>query len=142
MLQSWYENEGWDELVIGVIGTVVDRDSLASDCFNDHSLRYDEGISRRKKISNQQRIDYARQNFSTACDQAMDSFHAIELKKRGRPSAFLACMVYGQGQGGWDVQWCGIFPSKETAMGKGRGNIGDEITDAEILKLWRKSSSI
>ena len=142
-IQDWFENEGWDEVVMSVQGNIVYVENIASDSFNDDSIR-ENSDSAEIQITDVIRIQFGRMFIESQLDQTEDSLHAVELKVLQLPSVFLDCMVIGQGQGGWYCDWGSAYQSMDELLEAYKGMAvrdSSDFSDDEILALWKKDES-
>ena len=141
-IEDWLEDEGWDEVVMSVQGSCVYLDHVASDFFNDDSVR-EHSDSDDVHITDEIRVHFGRMFIESRLEQSEDSVHAVELNVSPLPSVFLDCMVIGQGQGGWLIEWGSAYGSIQELLdsyGKVEALIGESanVSDERILELWRK----
>ena len=142
-IQDWFEDEGWDEVVMSVQGNIVYVENIASDSFNDDSIR-DNSDSDDIEITDRIRIQFGRMFIDDQLDQTEDSLHAVELKVSRLPAVFLDCMVIGQGQGGWYCEWGSAYQSMQELLDSYEGMAvrdSSNVSDDEILDLWQKDDS-
>ena len=142
-LQDWFEVEGWDAVVMSVQGSCVYLENFASDYFNDDSVR-EHSDSDDVDITDEMRIQFGRMYVDSRLEQSEDSVHAIELKVSPLASVFLDCMVIGQGQGGWELEWGSVYKSVKELLDSYEGMVvGDStnVSDEKILELWHKDES-
>ncbi len=142
-IQDWFEDEGWDEVVMSVQGNIVYVENIASDSFNDDSIR-DNSDSDDIEITDRIRIQFGRMFIDDQLDQTEDSLHAVELKVSRLPAVFLDCMVIGQGQGGWYCEWGSAYQSMQELLDSYKGMAvrdSSNVSDDEILDLWQKDDS-
>lgn len=149
-LISWFEDEGWDEILSGWGSehVALKLDYLASLKFNDKELIASEGLE--EPLTDELRIDYARRLISDALEQSdgyeCPSVHAVEIKKPNGDSAVLGWLVEIHGQGGPAAEYQGAFPEKEnfyqllSGWGLLLNTEEKNLTDEAILKLWTKPS--
>ena len=141
-LQDWFEDEGWDKVVMSVQGSCVYVEHFAADYFNDDSVR-EHSDSEDVDITDTMRIQFGRMFIDSRLEQSEDSVHAVELKVSPLPSVFLDCMIVGQGQGGWLVEWGSVYKSVNELLEsyeKVDAVIGasTEVSDKRILEICRK----
>jgi hypothetical protein len=142
-LQDWFEDEGWDEVVMSVQGSCVYVENFAADYFNDDSVR-EHSDSDDVDITDTMRIQFGRMFIDSRLEQSEDSVHAVELKVSPLPSVYLDCMVIGQGQGGWLLEWGTAYASVQELLDSYEGTaVGDStsLSDEKILELWQKDES-
>lgn len=149
-LVSWFEDEGWDEILSGWGSehVALKLDYLASLKFNDKEMIASEGLE--EPLTDELRIDYARGLISVALEQSdgyeCPSVHAVEIKKANGDSAVLGWLIEIHGQGGPVPEFQGAFADKESfyQLLSGWGLLLDteqqNLTNEAILKLWTKSS--
>jgi hypothetical protein len=149
-LVSWFEDEGWDEILSGWGSehVALKLDYLASLKFNDKEMIASEGLD--EPLTDELRIDYARRLISDALEQSdgyeCPSVHAVKIKKASGESAVLGWLVEIHGQGGPAPEFQGVFSDKENfyQLLSGWGLLLDteeqNLTDESILKLWTKPS--
>ena len=140
-LHDWFENEGWDEIVMSSLGGCVYLESVASTDFYDDYLKEDFDLSANNVfLSDEMRISFARRRLDFHLNQADDSIHAVELKVPELPSVFIDCFIRGQGQGGWELEWGLAYKTTQDLLDSyGEMVVMDakEVSDNKILKLWR-----
>jgi hypothetical protein len=140
-LHVWLENDGWDEVVMSILGQIVYLDHIASIFFYDSCLKEHIDISQ-DEITDQIRVDFARKKIDYAISISEDSVHAIHLSLDQSSSFFLLCVINGQGQGGWEVEWGYAYQNIDELMGY-LGNYilidSKSATEKEILKLWKET---
>jgi hypothetical protein len=141
-LQEWFENgDGWDDVVMSIQGGVVHLGSVADKYFSNSMLRDYVDVPAKARISKAQKLTYARERLDHEFSQADDSLHAVQISND--PDTYLACFIFGQGQGGWEVDWIGLVNSTEelTSLDEGCWDYfvsSDRISDEKILSLWGK----
>lgn len=141
-LHDWFENGGgWDEIAMSVEGGVVNLESVALKYFSNSMLRDYEVVSPKGRISKAQKLAYARERLNYELSQIDDSLHAVQISND--PDTYLACLIFGQGQGGWEVNWIGLFKSTEelTRLDEGWNDYfvsSAHISDEKILSLWSR----
>jgi len=138
-LYDWFEDEGWDEIVISGLGGCVYLDFIASTDFYDDYLKEDFDLHACEIIiTDEMRVAFARTRIEFYLSQADDFIHAVELKVLDLPSVFLDCHIRGQGQGGWEVEWGRAYKTEEellSAYGDMVVMDSKDISDEKILKL-------
>jgi len=149
-LVSWFEDEGWDEILSGWGSehVALKLDYLASLKFDDKEMIASEGIE--EPVTNALRIDYARRLISNALKESdgyeCPSIHAVEIKKSNGVAAVLGWVIEVHGQGGPVAEFQGVFADKENFYQflSGWGLLLDSeeqnLTNEAILKLWTKPS--
>ena len=138
-LHDWFEDDGWDEVVMSGQGGCIYLESVSSTDFYDEYLKEDlDGGD--ETITDEMRIAFARKRIDFQLSQADDSIHAVELKVPDLPPVFLDCLIKGQGQGGWEVEWGPAYKTiQELLDSYGDMVVMDSktVSDNKILKLWR-----
>lgn len=141
-LQDWFENgDGWDHVVMSVEGGAVCLESVAETYFSNSMLRDYVDVLPKPRIAKAQKLAYARERLEYEFSQTDDSLHTVKISND--PDTYLACFIFGQGQGGWVVKWLGLFKSIDELTRLDEGCNGyfvssDHISDDEILRLWRR----
>jgi hypothetical protein len=147
-LQEWLGTDGWDDLLGAWINEdiVLNLEGWAEYKFSDTSLRDAEGLDEAEAITDQMRVDYAREAISYAVENSESddspSVHSFPIERDDGECAVLGCTVEIHGQYGPVPQWHGVFADKDDfyrhlrAAGFLFHTEADEITDAEILALW------
>lgn len=139
-LHDWFEDGGWDEVVMSVQGGCVHLEDISERFFYDEMLEENSNSDAHgSKITNEMRLLFARERIDFQLSQTEDYVHAVELKVSGLPSVFLDCYISGQGQGGWEVGWGSEYKSVQDLLDSYVGvAIGDSgsISDEQILELW------
>ena len=139
-LHDWFEDVGWDEMVMSVQGGCVYLENVSERFFHDGLLERDPGSDARGSlITDEMRLLFARERIDYELSQTEDYVHAVEVKVSGLPSVFLDCFISGQGQGGWDVGWGSQYKTVQHLLDSYVGvAIGDSgsVTDKQILELW------
>jgi hypothetical protein len=139
-LEVWFENgDGWDHVVMSVLGGVVCVESVAETYFSNSMLRDYVDVLPKARITKAQKLTHARERLEYYLSQTDDSLHAVKINNA--PDTYLACFIFSQGQGGWDVNWLGVFKSTDELTRLDEGCNGyfvssDHISDEEILRLW------
>lgn len=139
-LQEWFENgDGWDDVVMSIQGGVVHLGSVADKYFSNSMLRDYVDVPAKGRISKALKLAYARERLDYEFSQADDSLHAVQISND--PDTYLACFIFSQGQGGWEVNWIGLFmsPDELTRVDEGWCDYfvsSDHISDEKILSLW------
>jgi hypothetical protein len=138
-LEDWFEDDGWDDVVMSIQGSVVNLDSVALKYFSNSMLRDYVDVPPKARITKAQKLAYARERLDYEFSQADDSLHAVQISKN--PDTYLACFIFGQGQGGWEVDWSGLFTSTDEFIRLDQGLhdyfvSSDHISDEKILSLW------
>jgi hypothetical protein len=148
-LQEWLSTDGWDDLLAAWINedVALNLEGWAEYKFSDSSLRDTEGLDEAESITDQMRVDYAREAISYAVENsdgdASPSVHSFPIERADGERAVLGCTVEIHGQYGPVPQWHGVFADKNDFY-KYLRDVGflfhseaDEIGDAEILALWQ-----
>lgn len=139
-LHDWFEDVGWDEIVMSVQGGCVSLENISERFFYDEMLEDNpDSDARGSKITDETRLMFARERIDYELSQTEDYVHAVELKVSGLPSVFLDCYISGQGQGGWDVGWGSEYKTVQDLLDSYVGvAIGDSgsVSDKQILELW------
>lgn len=141
-LEEWFENgDGWDHVVMSVEGGAVCLESVAETYFSNSMMRDYVDVLLKARITIAQKLAYARERLEYDFSQTDDSLHAVKISND--PDTYLACFIFGQGQGGWVVEWLGLFKSTDELTRLDEGCNGyfvssDHISDDEILSLWRR----
>jgi hypothetical protein len=138
-LEDWFEDDGWDDVVMSVQGGVVHLGSVADKYFSNSMLRDYVDVPPKARISKALKLAYARERLNYELSQTDDSLHAVQISNA--PDTYLACFIFGQGQGGWEVDWSGLFTSTDEFIRLDEGLYdyfvsSDHISDDEILRLW------
>jgi hypothetical protein len=139
-LHDWFEDIGWDEIVMSVQGGCAALENISEQFFYDELIEKDLGSGAHGSlITDEMRLLFARERIDFQLSQTEDSVHAVELKVPGLPSVFLDCYISGQGQGGWDVGWGSQYKTVKDLLDSYVGvAIGDSgsVSDKQILELW------
>ena len=140
---DWLENDGWDEVVMSILGQFINLDHVADTFFYDSCLReyidIDEG-----EITDQIRIDFAREKIDYAISISEDSVHAIHISLDQSSSFYLLCVINGQGQGGWEVEWGYVYQTIDKLMASLETYFlidSQSASDTDIIKLWKDAES-
>ena len=137
----WLENEGWDEVVMSILGQFVYLDHIADRFFYDSCLKEYVDIGR-DEITDQIRVDFAREKIDYSISISEDSIHAIHLSLDESSSFFLLCVINGQGQGGWDIEWGYVFQTIQELIASLDTHMlidSKSVTNEELLKLWKET---
>jgi hypothetical protein len=146
-LQDWLATDGWDDLLAAWINedVALNLKEWAVYKFSDSSLRDDEGHDEDETVTDQMRVDYARETISYAVENSegddSPSVHSFPIEREDGERAVLGCTVEIRG---YDhiSQWHGVFADKEAFYHYLRDSgflihsIADQISDAEILSYW------
>jgi hypothetical protein len=139
-LHDWFEDVGWDEIVMSVQGGCTSLENISEQFFYDELIQKDPGSDAHGSlITDEMRLLFARERIDFQLSQTEDYVHAVELKVPGLPSVFLDCYISGQGQGGWDVGWGSQYKTVQDLLDSYVGvAIGDSgsVSDKQILELW------
>jgi hypothetical protein len=147
-LQEWLATDGWDALLAAWINedVALNLKGWADFKFSDASLRDDEGHDESVAISDQMRVNYARDAISYAVENSegddSPSVHSFPIEREDGKSAVLGCTVAIHGQAGPVPTWHGIFADKESfyVYLRDKGfllhSIADQISDSDILSFW------
>jgi hypothetical protein len=147
-LQEWLANDGWDDLLAAWINEdiVLNLERWTEYKFSDSSLRDTEGLDEAEAITDQMRVDYAREAISYSVENSegddSPSVHSFPIDRDDGERAILGCTVEIHGQYGPVPQWHGVFADKDDfyrhlrAAGFLFHSEAAEIGDAEILALW------
>jgi hypothetical protein len=137
-----FESECYDEVLNGLICTLVDLEGLADSEFNDQYLS--EYLDLGEKINNKKRVEFARDRISLTLEDYsahVFSLHGVKIQSKER-KAILGFSVSGPGgQHGFSIDCLGAFPDEISLIknfGKNYLNYGSKISDAHLLRLWRK----
>jgi len=147
-LQEWLATDGWDDLLAAWVNEdiVLNLGGWAEYKFSDSSLRDTEGLDEAEAITDQMRVDYAREaiNYAVENSEGNDnpSVHSFPIEREDGARAVLGCTVEIHGQYGPVPQWHGVFADKNDFYKYLRSagflfhSEAAEIGDAEILALW------
>ncbi len=147
-LQEWLATDGWDDLLAAWINedVVLNLEGLAAYKFSDSSLRDTEGLDGAEAVTDQMRVDYAREAISYEVENCegddSPSVHSFSIERDDGERAVLGCTVEIHGQYGEVPRWHGVFADTDgfyrhlRAAGFLFHSEADEIGDAEILALW------
>jgi hypothetical protein len=142
-LHDWLENDEWDEIVMSILGQFVYLDHIADTFFYDACLRDYIDIDE-DEITDQIRIDFAREKIDYAISISEDSVHAIHLYLDQSSSFYLLCVINGQGQGGWEVEWGYVYKTIDELMASFDNYLlidNHSASDTDIIKLWKETES-
>ena len=140
LLSEWLESEAWDDVVRGMMGGYIDRDSVI-EFLNDETLMEDFDIDESTGISDQDRIDFVRGKIHDLFEDNMCSIHVIDVESKGMPPASLAMTMYFHPQGGAEFYDLTICHSAEDYLASLKPEYildQSDLPDDEILKLWKK----
>lgn len=147
-LVSWFETDGWDDLMMGQdYGHVIlDLGSFSQDKFSDEEmLAFEEDGT---PVTNQVRVSYAREQivnaFEDDCFYRVPDAHFIEIKNKAGLSVVLVWMVETV-HGGAEAVYSGAFLDREDfyQLLRDSDNLFEDeqgrLSDETILSLWAKS---
>ena len=140
LLSEWLESEAWDDVVRGMMGGYIDRDSVI-EFLNDETLMEDFDIDESTGISDQDRIDFVRGKIHDLFEDNMCSIHVIDVESKGMPPASLTMTMYYHPQGGAEFYDLTICHSAEDYLASLKPEYileQSDLPDDEILKLWKK----
>lgn len=147
-LVSWFETDGWDDLMMGQdYGHVIlDLGGFSQDKFSDEEmLAFEEDGT---PVTNQVRVSYAREQIANAFED--DSFygvpdaHFIDIQNKAGLSVVMVWMVETV-HGGAEAVYSGAFLDREDFYQHLRdlGHLFEDeqgsLSDETILRLWAKS---
>ena len=139
-LTELLEDEAWDDLVMGILGGYIDRDSLI-EFLDDSTLMDYEYVDEKTGITDQSRINFARGRLQSLLDETMCSIHTIDVESKAMPPATLCIMMYYHPLGGSSYYDISVWHTEDEYLDCLKPEIileqGD-ISDVEILKLWKK----
>ncbi len=139
LLTEYLEVDAWNDVVSGIVGGYIDRDSLV-EFMDDATLMDHIDDDQPQRITDQYRINFARGRLDSLFGETMCSIHAIDVESNAMPPASLCMMVYFHGQGGtsfYDLTICHSVEDyleslkPETILEQG------DLRDDDILKLWK-----
>jgi hypothetical protein len=140
LLTECLEDEAWDDLVMGILGGYIDRDRLI-EFLDDATLLDYVDVDEKTGITVQDRINFARGRLEHLLNETMCSIHAIDVESKAMPPASLCIMMYYHGQGGSSYYDISVWHTEDEYLASLKPEIileqGD-ITDVEILNLWKK----
>ena len=141
-LEDWLENEeGWDEVVMSVLGAGIFLETVAEKYFSNSTLRDHVEIKPGARITKAQKLAYVRDCLAYEFRVSDNSLHAVEINDD--PKIYLACFILGQGLGGWVVEWLGAYKTVEELITLDDGVAGffisqQQISDEKILSMWTR----
>jgi hypothetical protein len=148
ILHRYLEDDGWDALIAGSDDTIGLNFSIFADNYlADEMLRSFVGLDRRKKISDVDRLIFARKMLSHHADEFDElinpSIVHCTIKDQIGREMVLGGFVEIHGQSGPEISWC--TPSRSHAhflqklKRKGVISIHEigKLSDRKILKAWR-----
>lgn len=137
----WLEVEGRDLLGLSLRASCVFLDGFDS-IFSDSSIVDYGWVEEIGEITDQVRVEFAREMIQHALDESLISVHVIELASGKHPPADLCFLVYDNGPGGLDFQYLGIYPSVENFLEV--NDLGVQLvqdaqtpSDEHILAIWQ-----
>ena len=131
-----FESECYDEVLNGLICTLVDLEGMADSEFNDQFLS--EYLDEGEKINNKKRVEFARDRISLTLEDYsahVFSLHEVKIQSKEREA------ILGFSVSGFSIDCLGVFPDEISLIknfGKNYLNYGSRISDAHLLRLWRK----
>ena len=143
LIQNWMTDDGWTLLADQWDGTVVLCIGAAP--FNDESMRAQLELADDEKISDRDRISFAKQWLEEALDEndsyVLPSLHMCKIERADGISAVVACTVTIFGQGGPDLTWHGAFKNEVALRSYLSGNgfdleIDPERIDGDYIKRF------
>lgn len=140
LLAKWLESEAWDDVVNGLMGCYIDRDSVI-EFFNDETLLEYFDINESIGITDEDRIGFARGRIDSLFEESMCSAHVIDVESTSMPPAYLAMTLYFHPQGGavfYDLTMCHSVEDYIASLKPECILEQGDMPDEEILKLWRK----
>ena len=149
-LQNWLETDGWDDLVAPwrLDELALNLNEWDAETLSDFSLRDFEGLDESELITNEIRVNFARERIQDEIENgdglSNPSVIAYEIKNINGKSAILGCTVEIHGQLGPETHWHGLFVTKEEFYEhlKNRDFIiqseVEKMSDSKILDLWKK----
>jgi hypothetical protein len=142
-LSEWLEGDGWDDVVSLSVGCCIYTDRIMDD-LNDETLLEYRDIADPKKITNPQRIEFARSRIEHLISDSMDSFHAIPIESKNMPPAELCFTMYFHPQGGAYFSGISVCHSHQDYLNDCEGDFiidANDLSDSQILTLWKKSEA-
>ncbi len=146
-LERWFEVEGWDDLVSFCADEILlNLTEVAAMVFSDSALIDYRGLDSNLKISDVDRIEFARQQIEYQLNDGDGCINpsaiSYQLKSSDGKHAIFGCTVEIHGQGGPAVKWHGVFATKAAfyqylhSLGYwARGELA-LIKDEQILSRW------
>ena len=146
-LQEWLATDGWDDILAAWVNedVALNLKEWVTYKFSDSSLRDTDGLDEDVTVTDQMRVDYAREAISYAVENSegddSPSVHSFSIERKDGQSAVLGCTVEIRGHD-HIPKWHGVFADKDDfyrhlrAAGFLVHSEADEIGDAEILALW------
>lgn len=140
LLTKWLEEEAWDEVVNGIVGGFIHRDSVV-EFMDDATLMDYIDVDEKTGITDEYRINFARGRLDSLIEESMYSIHAIDVESKNMPPASLGIMMYYHGQGGAHFYDISVSHSSEDYLASLKPETileqGD-LRDEDILKFWKK----
>ena len=141
-LIAWLEADGWDAVVISGL-TCIYVSGIIDD-LNDENLMEQTDIVNKKRITNSNRIAFARGHIEHLFSESMDSYHSISIDTKTMPCAALCFTMYYHPQGGATFDGLRVCPSSQDYLDGCNGQIimnASDLSDSEILDLWKQSEA-
>ena len=138
-LEEWLETDGWDDVVSGIQGSYILL-SEASEFLSDENLMEFLDIDQKLKITNDDRISFARNHMEFKISESMDSFHSIDIETKKMPSAVLCITLYYHGQGGALFHDISVCHSTADYLQDCNGEIimdPNDLSDLKIIEMWK-----
>jgi hypothetical protein len=141
-LNDWLEGDGWDDVVSGLISSCIYTDRIMDDLNDECLLEYTD-IADKYTITNSDRIEFARGRIEYFLSGSMYSVHSIEIDSKTMPPAKLCFTMYYHPQGGASISSLSVCHSHLDYLDECDGIIAGarELSDKDILTLWRKSEA-
>jgi hypothetical protein len=142
-LSEWLERDGWDDVVSLLVGCCIYTDRIMDDLNDENLLEYRD-IENQASITNLDRIEFARDHINHLISDSMNSFHALPVESKNMPPAELCFAMYFHPQGGAYFSGISICHSHQDYLNECNGEIiidANDLSDLEILALWRKSET-
>ena len=142
-LKEWFEIDGWDDVIAGLVGPYVDIDSASED-FNDEVLMEEMEIVDQSTITNDNRVAFARGLITSKLLESMDSLSSIVVQTKKMPPAVLCIAHYYHGQGGvFFHDLCVCHSTEDYLRMRDYIIINDnQLSDSKIINLWRRYYNI
>lgn len=143
-IYEWLADEGWDELV-GPLSNEEMVLNLNRFCENDGELQAILDLDESVEITDEIRVYHFREQISKSLsgianyDSSTVVFYLMESS--GGKSAVIGAMLSVQ-QGGWDVDWDGVFLTAEEYVDQLResgiwlARDIEKIDDSTIISFW------
>lgn len=142
-LDYWYLVESEDD-TLNEPDVFID---LHGQDFSDSALRETLGLDDGAELTDQDRINYARERTS---EQRLDEddvyfLHDFDSSDGTENPRLFCCTAQMVGQGGYDLKWYGLF-SEKSAFRRHLNSLGYydiregpyALTDAKILEVWQR----